>query len=322
MVGFPADFIVLNLAAIQQAREKIAPFIRVTPVLQSSVLNAAAGHPVYFKCENLQLGGAFKARGAFNAVYSLSPDTAARGVATHSSGNHAGALALAARSRGIPAYIVMPRDVARPKEANVRRSGADIILCEPSIEAREAAAAKIVARTGATLIHPYNDFCVMAGQGTAALEFLEEAPDLDLILVPVSGGGLLAGTVVAAKGSCPGIRVVAVEPAGAADAWESFNKGEFVPVRNPQTIADGLRASLGTLTYPFLRDQVDDVVTVSEEGIVRAMRQLWEELRLVVEPSSAVPWAAILEGKITLTGKTGIILTGGNVDLDRLPWLG
>ncbi len=310
----------LTIATIQQARERIAPFVQVTPVLRSRVLDETAGCAVYFKCENLQVSGAFKARGAFNAVYSLSPDEAARGVVTHSSGNHAGALALAARSREIPAYIVMPRNVARPKEANVRRAGAEVILCEPTVEAREAAAAEVVARTGATMIHPYNDFAVMAGQGTAVLEFLEEVPDLALILVPVSGGGLLAGTTVAAKAKRPSIQVIAVEPAGAADAWESVRKGEWVPVKNPQTIADGLRASLGSLTYPFLRAQVDDVVTVSEEGIVRAMRQLWEELRIVVEPSSAVPWAAILENKVSLQGNTGIILTGGNVDLDRLPW--
>lgn len=310
----------LTLSTIQAARRRIAPFVRVTPVLGSRALDEAAGGSFHFKCENLQIGGAFKARGAFNAVYSLSDDAASRGVVTHSSGNHAGALALAARSRGIPACIVMPKNVSRAKEAQVRRAGAEVVLCASTLEAREGAAEIVLARTGGSLIHPYNDFDVMAGQGTAALEFLEEVPDLDLILVPVSGGGLLAGTAVAAKASRAGLRVVAVEPAGAADAWESFQKGELLPVRNPRTIADGLRGSLGSLTYPFLRDQVDGVVTVSEAGIVRAMRQLWEELKIVVEPSAAVPWAAVLEGKIPASKKTGIILTGGNVDLDRLPW--
>lgn len=311
----------LTFAQIREAQERISPFLFKTPVLRSPVLDEIAGHPVFFKCENLQLGGAFKARGAFNAVYSLTADEASRGVATHSSGNHAGALALAARSRGIPAYIVMPRNVSSPKTANVRRSGAEILFCDPTVEAREKTAAEIVARTGAHLIHPYNDLSVMAGQGTAALELLDEISDLEAILIPVSGGGLAAGTTVAAKSRNPEIRVLAVEPEGAADAWESFHQGKLVPAKNPETIADGLRASLGSLTYPIIRDQIDDIVTVSEQGIVRAMRQLWEELRVVVEPSSAVPWAAVLENKIQCRDKTAMILTGGNVDLDCLPWL-
>lgn len=306
---------------IQEARETIAPFLRITPVLRSQKLDKIAGGPVFFKCENLQLGGAFKARGAFNAVYSLPADKAPLGVATHSSGNHAGALALAARSRGIPAYIVIPENVSRAKEAQVREAGAEIIVCKPTLEARESVAAQTVARTGASFIHPYNDLQVMAGQGTTLLEFLDQIPTPDTILVPVSGGGLLAGTLMAAKATDPALRVVAVEPAGAADAWESFTQGKRIPLRKAQTIADGLRASLGDLTYPIFRDYVDDVVTVSEDAIIRAMRQLWEELRIVVEPSAAVPWAAILEGKVTAASGTGIILTGGNVDLDRLPWM-
>lgn len=310
----------LTLAAIQEARTRIAPHLHVTPVLQSSQLDREGGGRFFFKCENLQVGGAFKARGAFNAVFSLSDSEAARGVATHSSGNHALALALAARARGVRATIVMPRGVARPKAEGVRRAGAEIVRCEPTVEAREAAAADVVGRTGATLIHPYNDLRVMAGQGTAALELLEQA-DLDVILVPVSGGGLIAGTAVAAKGAGRGIRVVGTEPEGAADAWESFTHGRLIPVKNPQTIADGLRASLGSLTFPLIQQHVDSIVTVSEASIRGAMRQLWEELHLIVEPSSAVPWAAVLEGKISAEGRqTGIVLTGGNVDLDRLPW--
>jgi threonine dehydratase len=313
----------LTLSLIQEARRRIAPHLRVTPVLQSAELDRKANGRFFFKCENLQVGGAFKARGAFNAVFSLTEAEAAAGVATHSSGNHALALALAARARAIPAYIVMPHNVARPKAEGVRAAGAEIILCEPTLEAREAAACAVIARTGATLIHPYNDFRVMAGQGTAALEFLEQVPELDTLLVPVSGGGLLAGTAVAAKAIFPRIQVIATEPEEAADAWDSFTQGRLVPVQHPTTIADGLRASLGSLTFPIMQEQVDDVLTVSEDSIRRAMRQLWEELHLVIEPSSAVPWAAVLEGKIRADGaKIGIILTGGNVDLDRLPWQG
>jgi threonine dehydratase len=311
----------LSPVLIQEARRRIAPHLRMTPVLRSDALDAVVGAEIFFKCENLQVGGAFKARGAYNAVFSLSADEAAPGVATHSSGNHALALSLAARARGIPAFIVMPRNVARPKAEGVRRAGAEIILCEPTVEAREQAAAEVIARTGATLVHPYNDLRVMAGQGTAAAELLEQAPELDLLLTPVSGGGLFAGTAVAARHRLPGIELYGVEPVGAADARESFYSGKIVPSRNPQTIADGLRASLGPLTFPVLKSHATDILTVSEAGIVRAMRELWAELKIVVEPSSAVPWAALLEHRLPLAGRrVGIILTGGNVDLDLLPW--
>jgi len=311
----------LNLSMVEEARRRIAPHTFVTPVLRSDALDALGGGRFFFKCEGLQVGGAFKARGAFNAVFSLTDAEAARGVATHSSGNHALALAIAARARRIPAYIVMPHNVARPKAEGVRRAGAEIVLCEPTVEAREAAAAEIVARTGAAMIHPYNDLRVMAGQGTAALELLEQVPGLEILLAPVSGGGLISGTAVAAKSLQRSIRVVATEPEGADDAFQSFRKGEIVLVKNPQTIADGLRASLGSLTFPVIQEWVDDIVTVSEKGIREAMRQLWEELHVVVEPSSAVPWAAVLEGKLTARGRSvGIIQTGGNVDLDALPW--
>lgn len=311
----------LTLGKIREAQERIAPFVRETPVLRAPALDRIARHPLYFKCENLQVGGAFKARGAFNAVYSLSDAAAVRGVTTHSSGNHAAAVALAAKSRGIRAWIVMPRTVARPKKRVVEETGAEIILCEPTMEAREEAAREVLGKTGSRFIHPYDDCEVMAGQGTAALAFIEQARDLELLLIPVSGGGLAAGTIAAAKEVSPQMRVIAVEPEGAADTWESMRAGRRMPLVNPRTIADGLRASIGENTFPILRDRLDGVVTVSEESIVRAMRQLWEELRVIVEPSSAVPWAAILEGKIALRGPTGIILTGGNVDLDRLPWI-
>jgi threonine dehydratase len=310
----------LTLASIEEAQRRIAPHIRRTPVLRSDDLDRQFGGRFFFKCENLQVGGAFKARGAFNAVYSLSHAEAAAGVTTHSSGNHAVALARAARSRGIPAWIVMPENAARPKIEGVRRAGAEIVFCEPTMAGREAAAAEIRERTTATFVHPYNDLRVMAGQGTAALELLEEAGDLDQLLVPVSGGGLIAGSAVSAKGRRPGVEVIGIEPAGAADAFESYRTGKIVVVPDPRTIADGLRASLGDLTFPVIRELVDEMTVVSEEAIVRAMRCLWEELRLVIEPSSAVPWAAVMEGKIRLRRRTGIILTGGNVDLDRLPW--
>lgn len=310
----------LTLAAIRAAQVRIAPYIKRTPVLSSDALDAEAGAPVFFKCENLQAVGAFKARGAANAVFSLTDAAASRGVATHSSGNHAAALARAARLRGIPAYIVMPSNSPRSKVANVERNGGRITFCEPTPEARTEMCARVVAETGAAFVHPYENFDVMAGQGTAALELLADAPNLDLILCPVGGGGLLAGTAVGAKGVRPAIKIIAVEPAQADDAQQSFQAGRLV--RRPvNTIADGLRTVVGEPNLLLMREWVDDVVTVSEESIVTAMRRIWEELKMVVEPSGAVPYAAILEGKVPLAGRrTGIILSGGNVDLERLPW--
>ncbi len=310
----------LTLAAIRAAHVRIAPHIRRTPVLTSEALDAEAGAPLFFKCENFQAVGAFKARGAANAVFSLSTAAAARGVATHSSGNHAAALARAARLRGVPAYIVMPTNSPRSKVRNVERHGGRITFCEPTPEARTQMCALVVAETGAAFVHPYENFDVMAGQGTAALELFEDAPDLDLMLCPVGGGGLLAGTAVASKGVRPSVRVVAVEPAQADDAYHSFQAGHLV--RRPvDTIADGLRTVVGEPNLRIMREWVDEVVTVSEESIVAAMRRIWEELKIVVEPSGAVPYAALLEGKIHPAGRrTGLILGGGNVDLDRLPW--
>ncbi len=311
----------LDLAAIRTAHDRIRPHIVRTPVLRSDWLDAAGGGRLWFKCENLQHIGAFKARGAANAIFALSATDAARGVATHSSGNHAAAVARAARLRGIPAYIVMPANSARTKVRNVERLGGRITFCEPTTAAREAACAQILAETGATLVHPYNDFLVMAGQGTAVVELLEDHPDLDLILCPVGGGGLLCGTAVAAKALRPGIRVIAAEPAGADDAARSFRAGRIVPAEKVATIADGLRTTIGTNNFPLIQRHVDDVVTVSEAGIVAAMRTLWDELKVIVEPSAAVPFAAIQEGKVTVAGlRVGLILSGGNVDLDALPW--
>jgi threonine dehydratase len=311
----------LDLAAIRAAHVRIRDKIHRTPVLTSHRLDAQAGVKLFFKCENFQKIGAFKARGATNAVFALSDAEAARGVVTHSSGNHGAALAHAAQLRGIPAYIVMPSNTAKPKQAAVLGYGGIVTLCAPTLEAREATCARIMTETGATLIHPYDNYMVMAGQGTAALELLEEIPDIDVILVAVSGGGLLSGTAVAAKGVKPGIRVIAVEPAQADDAAQSFRAGRIVsaPVN---TIADGLRSMLGTRNFPLIQANVDDIVTVSEAGIVAAMRSLWETLKIIVEPSGAVPFAAVMEKKIPLSGqRIGVILSGGNVDLDALPWM-
>jgi threonine dehydratase len=312
----------LTLADIRAAHARIADKIHRTPVLTSATLDALCGAQLFFKCENFQKIGAFKARGATNAVFALTDAEAANGVATHSSGNHAAALARAARLRGIPAHIVMPSNAPKTKIESVRRNGGIIVFCEPTLVAREAACAKIIAETGARLVHPFDDYAVMAGQGTATLELLEQAPDLDLIIVPVGGGGLLCGTAVAAKGARPGIRVIAAEPAGADDAARSVAAGRLIPLEQAATIADGLRTSLSARTFPLIQQQVDGIVTVSEESIVAAMRRIWEVLKIIIEPSCAVPYAAIMEGKIDVSGKrVGIILTGGNVDLDALPWL-
>ena len=312
----------LTLADIRAAHARIADKIHRTPVLTSATLDALCGGHLFFKCENFQKIGAFKARGAANAVFSLTDAEAAHGVATHSSGNHAAALARAARLRGIPAHIVMPSNAPKTKIESVRRHGGIIVFCEPTLVAREAACAKIIAETGAWLVHPFNDYAVMAGQGTATLELLEQAPDLDLVIAPVGGGGLLCGTAVAAKGMRPGTRVIAAEPAGADDAARSLAAGRIIPLEQAATIADGLRTSLSERTFPLIQQHVDGIVTVSEDSIVAAMRRIWEVLKIIIEPSCAVPYAAIMEQKIDVTGKrVGIILTGGNVDLDALPWL-
>ncbi|HXQ13663.1 MAG TPA: threonine/serine dehydratase [Caulobacteraceae bacterium] len=316
------DDVFITLADIEAAQVRIAPLVRRTPVLTSEVLDQASGGRLYFKCENLQAIGAFKARGASNAVFQLSDAEAARGVATHSSGNHGSAVAYAARARGIPAYVVMPEGVARPKAAQVERLGARITYCAPTIAAREAAAAAVIAETGARLVHPYDDLAVMAGQGTAALELIEDAGALDLVMTPVGGGGLISGVSTAVKAKLPAARVIGAEPAGADDAARSFAAGRLIPLQNAATIADGLRGSLSPATFAHIRRGVDDIVTVSEPAIVEAMRALWDALKLVIEPSAAVPYAAILEGKLNVRGqRVGIILSGGNVDLDKLPWV-
>jgi len=311
-----------SLEDIRQAHRRIEPFIHRTPVLTSGTIDRMAGGEIFFKCENLQKAGAFKIRGACNAVFSLSDDEAKRGVATHSSGNHAAALALAARWRGIPAHVVMPENSPHVKKLAVAGYGAEIIFCKPTLEARERALAEVVARTGAAFIHPYNDLRVITGQGTAAIELCEQVQDLDLVVAPVGGGGLLSGTAVAVTLVSPKTAVIAAEPERADDAYRSFKSGHIVPSLDPNTIADGLRTSLGDLTFPIIQRYVRDIVLVSEEAIVEAMRCLWERMKILVEPSAAVPLGAVLSRRLDVAGRrVGLIVSGGNVDLDRLPWV-
>src|SRR5436309_56677 len=306
---------------IRAAHERIRPHIHRTPVLTSSRLDEASGTSLFFKCENFQKIGAFKARGATNAVFALDDATAGRGVAADSSGNHGAALARAAKLRGIPAHIVMPSNSAKVKVRAVKSYGVEIAFCEPTQEAREAACADVITKTGATLIHSFENEGVVAGQGTAALELLEDVPDLDLVMCPIGGGGLLCGTAIAAKSMQPNIKVIAVEPANADDAAQSFRAGRRLVTEKKFTIADGLRTNVGEPNFEIIQRYVDDIVTVSEEAIVLAMRAIWETMKIIIEPSASVPYAAIAERVIDVDGKrVGIILTGGNVDLDALPW--
>lgn len=306
---------------VESAHQTIRQYAHRTPVLTSSGINEIVGGNLYFKCENFQKVGAFKFRGACNAVFSLSQEEMEKGVATHSSGNHAAALALAAKMRGIPAYIVMPETSPEIKKKAVAGYGAQITFCKPTLHARESTLAQVVMETGATEIHPYNNFNVIAGQGTAAKELIEDTGEFDMILTPVGGGGLLSGTAISAKQLLPGCKVIAAEPAGADDAFRSFHSRKWTPSENPKTIADGLLTSLGERNFAIILEKVDDVVTVSEEKIVDAMRLIWERMKIIIEPSSAVPLAAILEGKADVKNKkTGIILSGGNLDLEKLPF--
>jgi len=306
---------------IRKAAQRIKIHAHKTPVFHSRYFSELCGGEVWFKCENFQRVGAFKFRGACNAVFRLSDKEAKRGVATHSSGNHAQALSLAARLRGIPAYIVMPKNAPEVKKRAVKGYGAKITWCEPTLDAREATLLKVIERTGACFIHPYNHPDIIAGQGTAALEFLDEIPDLDLILAPVGGGGLLSGTAIAAKSLKPDISVIGCEPEMADDAYRSFKSGTLIKINQTDTIADGLRTSLGELTFKAILQHVDDIVTVPEQSIIRDMRTYWERMNMIIEASCAVPVSAIVDGKVDLKGKkAGVVITGGNVDLDRLPW--
>lgn len=310
-----------SIEDIKKAHARILTHGHITPVFRSSSLDERTGAQIFLKCENFQKVGAFKFRGACNAVFSLTDEDAKRGVATHSSGNHAQAIALSAKMRGIPAHIVMPENAPKVKIEAVRDYGAIITFCASTLQARESVLQEVVEKTGAVIIHPYDDARIICGQGTAALEFLESNPDLELLLTPVGGGGLLSGTAISAKALNPSIRVIGTEPEQADDAYRSFKAGMLIPVQNPDTIADGLRTSLGELPFRIIKEKVDDIVTVSEFSIVEAMRYIWERFKIIIEPSCAVPVAAIFEKKIDVVGKkVGIIITGGNVDLNNLPW--
>ena len=311
-----------DLAAIRAAHARIRPHVHRTPVFTCAAVDAEVGAKLWFKTESFQKIGAFKARGASNAVFSLPDAVARRGVVTHSSGNHGAAIAYAAARRGIPAWVVMPENAAKVKQENVRRLGATIRYSAPDAASRAAVCAEVERETGATLVHPFDNADVIAGQGTAALELLEDVPSLDVVIAPVGGGGLLSGTSIAAKGVKPGIRVFGAEPANAGDAALAYRSGRVEPLPpGLATIADGLRTPLAARTLAAIRANVDEVATCSEEGIVRAMRMTFERMKLVIEPSSAVPLACLLEHSLSAPGaRIGVIVSGGNVDLDRLPW--
>jgi len=303
------------------AAERIHGHVHRTPVMTSSAIDGIAGAQLHFKCENLQKVGAFKARGATNAVLSLHDEAAGRGVATHSSGNHAAALAYAAGIRGVPANVVMPSSAPPVKKAAVSGYGAVITECEPTLAAREKTLDTVVERNGATFIHAYDNPMVIAGQATASLELITDVPDLDVVIAPVGGGGLMSGTAIAVSSSRPDITIWGSEPAGADDAFRSLRDGTLYPSVEPKTIADGLLTSLSNRTFRILSDRLEGILTVNEETIVRAMRLLWERMKLVVEPSGAVPLAAVLEHPEHFADRRiGLIISGGNVDLDNLPW--
>ncbi|HRO14646.1 MAG TPA: pyridoxal-phosphate dependent enzyme [Paracoccus sp. (in: a-proteobacteria)] len=311
-----------TLADMQSARERINPYIHRTPVMTSRMLNELTGAELFFKCENLQKAGAFKARGASNAVFGLSDEQAARGVATHSSGNHGTCLSYAAGRRGIPCTVVMPRTAPQAKKDAVRGYGGRVVECEPSTSSREAVFAEVVAETGAEFVHPYNDPRVIAGQATCSAELIEQVEDLDAVIAPIGGGGLVSGSCLTLSNLAPQIRIYAAEPEQADDAARSFRAGHIIADDAPNTIADGLKVPLKDLTWHFVRNNVTDILTVSEQEIVDAMKLIWKRLKIVMEPSSAVPLAAILKNPEVFAGqRVGVIITGGNVDLDRLPWM-
>lgn len=313
----------IDSTTILEAYQRISPYIHNTPVMTSGWFNQVSGGELFFKCENLQKAGAFKSRGAANAVFLLNQDELLKGVCTHSSGNHAAALSRAAALRCIPAYVVMPENSSKVKVEAVKHYKGNITFCKPTLQSREDTLQEVVRQTGAIEIHPYNSETIIAGQATAAYELLLSIPHLDYILAPVGGGGLLSGTALSSRFFSPATRVIAVEPANADDAFRSFRAGHIIPSVNPDTIADGLRTSLGSVTFGIIQKHVHDIITVSESAIIGTMRMMWERMKIIVEPSSAVPLAAVMENKINLKGKrAGIIISGGNVDLDHLPWIG
>ena len=308
--------------AVQAAHMRIASHIHQTPVLSSRSLNQLANAELYFKCENFQRAGSFKFRGSTNTSLQLSKVELARGVATTSSGNHGAALTLAASLQNAEVTVVMPHNTPQVKVENVRRYGGEIVFCEPSHESREGTLTRLVERTGATVVHPYNDERIIAGQGTAAWELLTEHPNLDAVVSPVSGGGLLSGTLLAVQSQHPGIKVYGAEPLDADDTIRSLEAGHIVPNRTVNTIADGLRAQIGTLTFPVVKQYVEQVIPVTEDEIILSMRLIWERLKVIVEPSSAITLGAVLKSPENFNRKkVGLILSGGNADLDSIPWL-
>ncbi|WP_374637216.1 beta-hydroxyaspartate dehydratase BhcB [Paracoccus sp. (in: a-proteobacteria)] len=316
------DMYIPTLEDMQRARARIAPHIHQTPVLTSRMLNDLTGAELFFKCENLQKAGAFKARGASNAVFGLTDEQAARGVATHSSGNHGTCLSYAAGRRGIPCTVVMPRTAPQAKKDAVAGYGARVVECEPSTTSREAVFAEVLAETGAEFVHPYNDWRVIAGQATCSAELIEQVAGLDAVVAPIGGGGMVSGTCLTLSHLAPGVSIYAAEPEQADDAARSFRAGHIIADDAPETIADGLKVPLKELTWHFVKSHVTDILTASEDEIVEAMKLIWKRMKIVMEPSSAVPLATILKNSETFAGKrVGIIITGGNVDLDRLPWM-
>lgn len=310
-----------NYSDVEQAHERIAPYIHKTPVLTSSFFNELTGASLFFKCENFQKAGAFKVRGASNAVFGLSEEKARMGVATHSSGNHALSLSYAAGRRGIPVTVVMPRTAPEAKKAAVRGYGGIIVECEPSTSSREATFAEVVAKSGADFVHPYNDPRVIAGQATCSKELLTQVDALDSVIAPIGGGGMISGTCLTLSNQAPNTKIYAAEPLNADDAARSFRAGHIIADDAPNTIADGLKVPLKELTWHFVSNHVTDILTATEEEIIDAMKLTWQRMKIVIEPSCAVPLATILKNRELFAGqRVGVIITGGNVDLDRLPW--
>lgn len=310
-----------TIADIRQAHQRIKPHVHHTPVMSSTMLNDLVGAKLFFKCENFQKVGAFKARGACNAVFSLNDNVAKRGVVTHSSGNHGAALAWAASLRGIPATVVVPTNAPAPKKLAIAGYGATIVECEANTRSREETTQRVMAKHGYELVHPFDDDRVIAGQGTAALELMEQVYGLDAVIAPTGGGGLLSGTAIAVKGVAPHLRVYGAEPSGADDAYHSYRSGVLVTEQTPHTVCDGLRTTLAERTFSIIRQHVDGIGVAQEATVVRAMQLMWSYLKIVVETSSAPPLGSLLDGTLNLRGqRIGIILTGGNVDLENLPW--
>ncbi|MCR9257742.1 MAG: pyridoxal-phosphate dependent enzyme [Alphaproteobacteria bacterium] len=321
-MGKPDSLYIPTYEDVIAAHERIAPHIHRTPILTSTYFNELSGAELFFKCENFQKAGAFKVRGASNAVFGLDDEKAKKGVATHSSGNHALSLSYAAGRRGIPVTVVMPRTAPDAKKAAVRGYGGTIVECEPSTSSREATFAEVVAETGAEFVHPYNDPRVIAGQATCSKEMMDQVDGLDAVIAPIGGGGMVSGTCLTLSNIAPDVKIYAAEPLNADDAARSFRAGHIIADDAPQTIADGLKVPLKELTWHFVSNYVTDILTATEEEIVAAMKLTWERMKIVMEPSCAVPLATILKNKEVFAGKrVGVIVTGGNVDLDKLPWI-